>query len=311
MYYFRMLTRHLTTLEFVSWVLFFLSLLAIAISLAVALFRFLHRLTCTKEGEILIAAIQDMDRSDVRLYHLELNADGKICRETRRVSMDRDLFREGQYLTVRYNPRVPEGYKYIEELDRRRSLLLPALLLLALSLFMMTPHQRMQLTSLLRSVKTPSARKEQVNKQNEFTYILDREGNPVLSGYTGSANELTLPLLMDGRMVNGMRNAAFIGNRTLTDLTVPGFYRSVSAGAFSGCLRLERVYLRSGVARIESHAFSACPSLKEVVLPSSITYISTDAFPQDCGARFHVLPGSFAEQFCQRCGYTVVVDEQM
>ena len=87
------------------------------------------------------------------------------------------------------------------------------------------------------------------------------------------------------------------------------FPYSVATSAFSACLRLERVNLREGVEEIGPGAFDKCASLKDVTLPASLTDISTLAFPDDCAAVFHVVAGSYAEDWCRALGYKVEVTD--
>lgn len=70
---------------------------------------------------------------------------------------------------------------------------------------------------------------------------------------------------------------AFYGCRNLTAVSIRGSGVTIGAGAFDGCSKLESVYLGEGVISIGLGAFANCPNL-------TITLV----------------PGSYAETYCQQ-----------
>ena len=72
------------------------------------------------------------------------------------------------------------------------------------------------------------------------------ENGLLVSGLTdqGKAKQsLVLPGSYNGKPVVGMTAAAFAGNTTVTDLTLPATIESIPDGAFSGCINLTRLTL--------------------------------------------------------------------
>lgn len=87
----------------------------------------------------------------------------------------------------------------------------------------------------------------------QFTYEL-KDGGAVITGYTGSDTDLTIPASIEGHPVTAIGEKAFF-----------------KAG-------LTSVKISQGVERIEAKAFAQCAKLKEVSLPDSLTQLAKDAF---------------------------------
>ena len=93
---------------------------------------------------------------------------------------------------------------------------------------------------------------------------------------------------------------------SLKSVVIPESVTTISAGAFSGCIRLSSVICSEGLKNIQPLAFTAYPALKDITLPSSLTSISNSAFPDDCTATFHVTKDSEGEKYCMREGFRYV-----
>ena len=131
-------------------------------------------------------------------------------------------------------------------------------------------------------------------------------GSAVVTGYRGETQRLDIPMIIDGKLVTGIGQAAFSSARQLVEVRVPGTVRNIQAGAFAGCIQLSRVTLNDGVQSIGARAFDMCPSLADVILPASLTNIGDHAFPDNCAARFHVAAGSPAERWCRENGFDTI-----
>lgn len=105
----------------------------------------------------------------------------------------------------------------------------------------------------------------------------------------------------DGAPVKEIDRKAFMNNKTLQSVEIPGsvthirycaFYgcsnltrvvlkkglREIGRSAFNNCANLEEVRLPIGVRRIRMRAFKDCPNLKRIRIPSSVKSISSEAF---------------------------------
>lgn len=75
-----------------------------------------------------------------------------------------------------------------------------------------------------------------------WQYTVSDQGEVTVTGYTGTAAELTVPETIEGFPVAGIGGAAFADNKTLTSVTLPATVRNIAQGAFTGCGKLQGVY---------------------------------------------------------------------
>ena len=81
----------------------------------------------------------------------------------------------------------------------------------------------------------------------------------------------------------------------ITAVELPGSLKTVSSGAFRGCIRLQMVALREGVEIVDTGAFFGCISLLQVDLPESLQVISEDAFWRCNSLRRITIPAGVTE----------------
>ena len=84
-----------------------------------------------------------------------------------------------------------------------------------------------------------------------------------ITGYTGSADEVTVPSKILNIAVTAIGDGAFRG-LPITGVKIPAGVKSIGAGAFEDCSRLERITLSSTVASIGADAFKNCSALSAV-----------------------------------------------
>ena len=125
---------------------------------------------------------------------------------------------------------------------------------------------------------------------NEFTTadglkysITDAEQKTVsVSGYIGAATELVIPAEVTHEdktyKVTAIGGYAFLGDFTLTRVTIPEGVTEIAYYAFAGCTSLTNVTIPEGVTTIGGHAFYDCKSLTNVIIPEGVTYIGDLAF---------------------------------
>ena len=145
----------------------------------------------------------------------------------------------------------------------------------------------------------------------DFQYIEQPNSTVLIKSYSGSAEKLTVPVLLDGHIVSGLTMGAFSRCPNLRMLTVPGHVKSIPTMSFVACLSLTDLTIGEGVQSIGSQAVLLCPSLQNVSLPASLTGISDDAFPDDCTALFHVVGGSPAEAFCRKKNFSFISSSEV
>jgi BspA type Leucine rich repeat region (6 copies) len=106
-------------------------------------------------------------------------------------------------------------------------------------------------------------------------------GAITITGYTGSGGAVVIPVTINGYPVTSIGPNAFVGNNSLTSITIPNSITSIEYGAFNGCYYLTSALLGNGVARIGDGAFSGCPSLTGVIIPNSLTNLGAGVFTGD------------------------------
>lgn len=122
----------------------------------------------------------------------------------------------------------------------------------------------------------------------DFTYEVSGE-NATITGYSGTASNLTIPSKLDGKTVVAIGGQAFQSNNTLTSVTIPETITAIgtksygSGGAFSSCLKLKTVIIKDGShnAIIGTRSFQGCKSLESITIPGNFTTIYGYAFA-DC-----------------------------
>ena len=75
----------------------------------------------------------------------------------------------------------------------------------------------------------------------------------------------------------------FMGNSSITSITLPNSIISIGRLAFSGCMALKHIVLPSNLKYIGLSAFWGCSSLESITIPNSVTTIDNYAFI-DCDA---------------------------
>jgi hypothetical protein len=103
------------------------------------------------------------------------------------------------------------------------------------------------------------------------------DGAVIITGYTGSVAEVTIPNLLQGRPVTIIGDFTFSRCSSLTSITLPNSVTRIGEGAFQGCANLTNITLGNKVASIGPRAFSACASLTGIRIPNSVTNIGEDA----------------------------------
>ncbi|MGN1126808.1 MAG: leucine-rich repeat protein, partial [Ruminococcus sp.] len=133
-------------------------------------------------------------------------------------------------------------------------------------------------------------------------------GNLYLLNYRGDSPEMVIPSKMFGMEITGF-SEYFGANITysdkITSITIPGNYKSISEGAFSGMPALKKVVIEEGVERIEGGAFSDCSELTDIKLPESLKSIRGYVFG-NCTNLKNVYFGSSLLEIGERAFYNCV-----
>lgn len=129
-------------------------------------------------------------------------------------------------------------------------------------------------------------------EKTSFIYELDKDGQAVITGYTGSDENLVIPPRIEGHPVIRIDRDAFFRGK-MTSVTLPQGLEIVGIYAFRCCERLKKAVLPQGLKCLWMGAFWNCSALEEINLPDSLTLIDRWAF-QGCTSLKDVLlpPGA-------------------
>lgn len=106
----------------------------------------------------------------------------------------------------------------------------------------------------------------------------DYDGGIMLTSYTGTEPDVTIPDSIDGKPVTAVGSGAFKKNRILRSVKIPPSVRRIDSNAFRECRALQSVAFGSGVSYIGDMAFLGCSSLRKINIPSNVDEISIYAF---------------------------------
>ena len=111
-----------------------------------------------------------------------------------------------------------------------------------------------------------------------FSYTISDAGEVTITGYTGSATEITIPDTIDDKPVRIIGDLAFQGCNALTSISIPNGVTFIGIYAFYGCSGLESITIPDKVTSIGQGAFLGCSSLTSISIPNSVTSIGQGAF---------------------------------
>ena len=122
--------------------------------------------------------------------------------------------------------------------------------------------------------------------EGDYSYTISN-GKAVITGYTGTSTDITIPAKIAGYEVQKIKYNAFAGNKTLTSVVVSEGITSIEYGAFANCLGLMSVSLPSTLVTLGSASvysatgvFEGCKQLSKVTLAegSSVASIGYGTF---------------------------------
>ena len=127
---------------------------------------------------------------------------------------------------------------------------------------------------------------------DDFRFRSNYYGGKTLVEYTGSAESVVIPAVIDGKAVTEIANSAFNSNMTLKSVYIPDGVQRIGAGAFKNCLHLESVRMPISCAVIGAEAFASCGDLVEITLPEALLQIGGSAFERCYSLEYLRVPSS-------------------
>jgi hypothetical protein len=110
----------------------------------------------------------------------------------------------------------------------------------------------------------------------DYTLRVFSDGTADIIRYSGKADALEIPSVLDGNTVKSIAGGAFSGCR-LASVTLPDSVTRIGDDAFYNCEKLISVTIPKGVKDIGDSAFS-CSGLTSVMLPEGLTSMDNEAF---------------------------------
>ncbi|MCH5299888.1 MAG: leucine-rich repeat domain-containing protein [Ruminococcus sp.] len=142
------------------------------------------------------------------------------------------------------------------------------------SVFVLTSCEEEQKGS---RVDTATVTEPDVVDDDGFGYIIVDSKTVMLTQYTGSAEDVSVPSEYEGMPVTEIGEGAFRSTK-VTSVTVPNSVTSIGVRAFSNCQKLTSVILPDGIKTIEQNAFDYCSNLKTIKLPNTLETIGMYCF---------------------------------
>ena len=121
----------------------------------------------------------------------------------------------------------------------------------------------------------------------DYQYTLDESDNAIITKYTGSETDVTIPSTLDGYTVTEIVGA-FCENESIESVVIADTVRIVGRKAFMGCSSLKNVTFPENLSEIGYFAFHKCVSLKDVELPKMLEVLGEEAF-SECPLITHIV----------------------
>ena len=125
-----------------------------------------------------------------------------------------------------------------------------------------------------------SNNRNQAAKASDFGYVINEQKSGVIvTYYTGSATEVTVPDRLDNLPVTGIRGSErlFKGS-PITGISLPDTISIIPAEAFRDCKNLRNIKFPANLSSIEASAFRGCTSISSIKLPANLSTIGESAF---------------------------------
>jgi len=124
------------------------------------------------------------------------------------------------------------------------------------------------------------------NRSGDWTYevfTISGEQFARITQYHGNGGNVVMPSSLDSFAVREFTASVFVGNTTLTDITISEGVTTIptsrfQVGAFRGCRNLRVVTLPRTLTHIDTDAFRDTDALRTVTIPDSVTHIGSGAF---------------------------------
>lgn len=112
----------------------------------------------------------------------------------------------------------------------------------------------------------------------DVTFTIDENGNITSVFGIDGLNEITIPEVVDGKVVKGIYQELFMDNQSVERIVLPSTIERLGYRSFYNCRNLSEINLVEGITTIPNGAFANCVSLTNITFPTSLNEIREDAF---------------------------------
>lgn len=96
----------------------------------------------------------------------------------------------------------------------------------------------------------------------DFDYIINKNGEVKITGYTGTAESLIIPHTIENLPVTQIGDGVFSDEENMELLIIPENISDIGKSSFKNCKKLRMAILGSNIKQIGSRAFAGCSSLE-------------------------------------------------
>ena len=99
-----------------------------------------------------------------------------------------------------------------------------------------------------------------------------------VAGSISDSGKISVPSRRAGISVVQVDEGAFQGLDSLREAEIPGTVRTIERFAFNSCANIRSVSIGEGAKKLAANSFTGCPRLQTVYVPSTLTDIDPEAF---------------------------------
>ena len=129
-------------------------------------------------------------------------------------------------------------------------------------------------------IVTPDYEFHPIDGTDYLQYVIQEDGTAKITGYTGNAENLNIPSVIDEYNITCIGQSVFENCDTLKCITIPNSVKTIEEKAFYKCSNLKSLVIPDNVVSIGDYAFSDCTSLSKLTFNNdgSLTTIGKSAF---------------------------------
>lgn len=145
-------------------------------------------------------------------------------------------------------------------------------------------------------------------RNGDWQYTLNEEGQAIITRYLGNTREVTLPWHLGGHVIVEIGEEAFAGCTSLRSVKLSVGITVIRMNAFSGCTQLAEVALPQRLETIEDGAFLGCTALERISIPDSVAEMGESCF--ELSITLTGTEHSLAQPYAEACKMNYEIEVQ-